>query len=114
MNLIEKLGGYESAYKFHLDRVNSHKTFIYDGLDKELLNYRRENNIFEENDKVVYIYDCENSMLFSVRDITEKGYSFGNDWGWYGVISNTGVGYTFRHATDEEIKAGCRLDSVQY
>ena len=78
--------------------------------EKAALEHRRQHNIFEAGDKVVHIYDCENSMLFTVKDITYNGYSFGNDWGWRGVISDMGVGHTFRHATDAEIKAGKRLE----
>ena len=84
-------------------------SFLQEDLELALLEHRRENNIFEDGDKIVYIYDCENSMLFTVKDITDKGYSFGNDWGWRGVISNMGVGHTFRLATPKEIKAGHRL-----
>lgn len=115
MNLIELLGGYEKA-KNHRDYLASYGSEFAGVSQKEinelntaLLEYRRQHNIFEAGDKVVHIYDCENSMLFTVKDITYNGYSFGNDWGWRGVISNMGVGHTFRHATDEEIKAGKRL-----
>lgn len=73
------------------------------------LAYRREHNIFEVGDLVVYINRCENSMIFKLIEISDSGYAYGNDWGWNGVISNMGVGCTFRHATDEEIKAGRRL-----
>ena len=112
MNLIEQLGGYERA-KHEFEMIKEMKP-IYPGEietnDRLLLEYRRQHNIFENGDKAVYIYDCENSMLFTVKDITDKGYSFGNDWGWRGVISNMGVGNTLRHATDAEIKAGKRLE----
>lgn len=64
---------------------------------------------FKDGDYVVHKYDHENSMLFKVKDITDNGYSYGNDWGWYGVISNMGVGYTFRLATTEEIKADKKI-----
>lgn len=108
MNLIEKLGGYESAYKFHLDRVNSHKTFIYDGLDKELLNYRRENSIFEVGDLVI----LPNRLYL---DALQKITFINKVHGLYQYTDGCcGYGQNIRHATDEEIKAGHRLDSVQY
>lgn len=101
MNLIEKLGGYETAYKFHLDRVNSHKTFIYDGLDKELLNYRRENNIFEVGDLYVYLNewdsDFDNIFKFDKSEFADHLWN---------------INSMIRHATDEEIKAGHRLNDV--
>lgn len=111
MNLIEKLGGYDDSRKSLQWLIDNDEDYIQEesNLYHACLQYRRENNIFEDGDKIVHIYDCENSMLFTVKDITEKGYSFGNDWGWKGVISNMGVGHTFRHATPEEIKAGHRL-----
>ncbi|MDN5644648.1 MAG: hypothetical protein L0G67_04710 [Acinetobacter sp.] len=108
MNLIERLGGYEYLNGFY-KRAVAHG-FTLTEIKDSLLQYRRQHNIFENGDKAVYIYDCENSMLFTVKDITDKGYSFGNDWGWRGVISNMGVGNTLRHATDAEIKAGKRLE----
>lgn len=86
---------------------NPHDSYFW---NKALLEYRRQHNIFEVGDKVVHIYDSGNSMLFTVKDITDHGYSFGNDWGWRGVISNMGVGHAFRHATTKEIKAGKRLE----
>lgn len=113
MNLIEQLGGYDSAKRYleELRKIPLHEqaedtiTFLPD----ELLEYRRANNIFEDKDKVVSINLSEPSYLYTVNDITNKGYSYGNDWGWYGVISVVGVGYSFRHATDLEITAGHRL-----
>lgn len=113
MNLIEKLGGYDSLKKEYEETLpmiqKGYESKSMEVIRLLLLEHRRENNIFEDGDKIVHIYDCENSMLFTVKDITEKGYSFGNDWGWKGVVSDMGVGHTFRLATDEEIKAGHRL-----
>ena len=119
MNLIEQLGGYDVAKNTYeklktemTDKQRNNKIFMgaLSGLGDELTQYRRENNIYENNDFVVYMHDYENSMLFKVKEISDSGYSYGNDWGWYGVISNMGVGYTFRHATPKEIEAGHRLD----
>lgn len=109
MGLIEQLGGYEATKEYL--KKNSH--FInFDGLERfydELLEYRREHNIFEDNDYIVSLHDHEPSHLYIVKNITENGYEYGNDWGWYRVLSNEGVGYNFRHTTGEEIEAGRRL-----
>ena len=115
MSLIEQLGGYEKAkewYAKETKRLGAKGlwSWKFSELQNEMLEYRRENNIFENGDKVVHIYDCENSMIFTVKDISNNGYSFGNDWGWFVVLSNMGVGYTFKHATPQEIEAGRRLD----
>lgn len=103
MGLIERLGGYEAA------KLEGEQWGFDDFLLRKLLEYRRENNIFEHGDYIVWLFDYEPAHLYQVKYITENGYSYGNDWGWYGVLSNEGVGYNFRHATDEEIKAGRRL-----
>ena len=58
----------------------------------------------------MWLFDDEPAHLYTVKHITDKGYDYGNDWGWYGVLSNKGVGHNFRHATDAEIKAGKRLE----
>lgn len=126
MNLIEQLGGYEKAKNIRLGNeedwmfystrkewysdIKHDESFIFiDDLKYQLAQHRRENNIFEDYDKVVAKFDCEPSYLYIVKNISDKGYSYGNDWGWRGVISNSGVDSCFRHATDAEIKAGRRL-----
>ena len=115
--LIEQLGGYEKAKVF----LNA-TSFTIDELimmqrsglrtqhvEKALLEYRRQHSIFEHGDYIVWLFGYEPSHLYKVKYITDKGYSYGNDWGWYGVLSNEGVGHDFRHATELEIKAGHRL-----
>ena len=74
----------------------------------------KANEFFEEGDYIVWLFDCEPAHLYTVKRITDKGYDYGNDWGWYGVLSNKGVGHNFRHASDEEIKTGKRLCTVWY
>lgn len=120
MNLIEQLGGYEKCKEILADAKSSNNIdpviiidgdeFLIDCICDALLEHRRQHGIYENEDKVVHIYGTENSMLFTVNNITDKGYNFGNDWGWRSVISNMGVGNTFRHATDSEIAAGHRID----
>lgn len=130
MNLIEQLGGYEKAkaivdkapcktYTFYNHPYqkgyircfggDGKEYFLVSDIEEALLECRRQHNIFEHGDYIVWLFDYEPSHLYTVKNITEKGYDYGNDWGWYGVLSNEGVGYNFRHATNEEIKAGKRL-----
>lgn len=91
MNLIEQLGGYEAAKK-QVSRLESKGNLVTDeGMKLELLEYRRQHNIFEVGDAMV-IPSRGNGIfhfnaLFSDSDIAEA-----------------------RHATDEEIKAGKRLE----
>ena len=107
MNLIEQLGGYERA-KHEFEMIKEMKP-IYPGEietnDRLLLDYRRQHNIFEVGDKVV---KTNPKLKFEfVREV--KGvFKDGSVWLDY-------VGYKWkypkvRHATDEEIKAGKRLE----
>lgn len=100
MNLIEQLGGYDKASedfkKLHLnlkEQQKSNKVFMdaFDALKTELLEYRRQHNIFEVGDAMI-IPSRGNGIfyfnaLFSDSDIAEA-----------------------RHATDAEIKVGKRLE----
>ena len=102
MNLIEQLGGYSAAKAEANAPVKLKNFFDYDQLDKELLEYRRQHNIFDVGDWVVKTHP-KNTIL----------------WPVLGVYKNGGVWLDYkgfcwkpprvRHATDEEIKAGRRL-----
>ena len=75
MNLIEQLGGYEKTKERLLDLKNSHSKQKYymekaiEFINKtenaiceaeiSLLEYRRSNNIFDEDDLVVFIRDWD-------------------------------------------------------
>lgn len=109
MRIFEQYGGYEVVKQSISNYKQSGDMVTAAGLELKCLEYRRENNIFEDNDYIVSLLDHEPSHLYTVKNITEEGYDYGNGWGWYGVLSNMGVGYNFRHATDEEIEAGRRL-----
>lgn len=111
MNLIEQLGGYERAKAF----LNA-TSFTIDELimmqrsglrtqhvEKALLEYRRQHNIYEAGDLVVSKNGCE-----LVSEITYLQ-------GGLAKIKNEKFDHVyslqdFRHATDEEIKAGKRLE----
>ncbi len=96
MNLIEQLGGYEAA------KAEGEEWGFDDFLNNQLLEYRRQHNIFEVGDLVVKTHP-KNTIL----------------WPVLGVYKNGGVWLDYkgfcwkpprvRHATDAEIKAGKRL-----
>ena len=99
MNLIEQLGGYEKA-KVILQAVGHEH-------DAMLLEYRRQHNIFEVGDKVVYKGEAGLNGLFEIERLTKTGKPktvkterFGNFPCRYCEV---------QHATDEEIQAGHRL-----
>ncbi len=94
MNLIEQLGGYEAAKNF-LGSVSNNKS-PREILTRELSAYRRQHNIFEVGDKVAWINSIapNDPRLFEIEEnLGEKP----DTW-------------SLRHATDEEIKAGKRLE----
>ena len=111
MNLIEQLGGYEETKK-HLDSCwcdDDNKAYILENL----LEYRRQNNIFEVGDKVVFIEsELKNPRLMTVIEVREPICGF--------LMAECSLGITngfypsrYRHATDAEIKAGKRLEVNQ-
>jgi hypothetical protein len=95
MNLIEKYGSYEAIKQAAKNYENSGYRVTAAGLELYCLEYRRQHNIFEVGDKVVWINSIapNDPRLFEVEDdLGEKP----DTW-------------SLRHATDEEIKAGKRL-----
>lgn len=85
MNLVEKLGGYKAA------KAEGEKWGFDDFLNSQLLEHRRQHNIFEIGDLYVF------TEKYSKESVIHKVDSL-----------NSGKG-CIRHATDEEIKAGRRL-----
>ena len=108
MNLIEHLGGYEKAKAVQIRRAMNGVLHEYDfQLVDALLEYRRQHNIFELDDYVVYQGDAGLSGLFRVEKLTKTGKP-------KSVKSNRFGGFPcryceVRHATPEEIKAGRKL-----
>ena len=114
MNLIEQLGGYERA-KHEFEMIKEMKP-IYPGEietnDRLLLEYRRQHNIFEVGDKVVFT-DILNSCVVTFESTEADPMQIV----WLTYPDGT-AGYVFhlnkiKHATDEEIKAGKRLEVNQ-
>lgn len=129
MNLIEQLGGYEKAKEIAFDPLHPQMTHVSnDGrhwvneefshipeiqeqiptmirikdIRKALLEYRRQHNIFEVGDKVVYVDDF---MPDSVSVVSEV-----NDRVWLNDNNAVCIKEMIKHATDAEIKAGKRLE----
>ena len=108
MNIIEQYGGYEEARKA-LDWLHKNDpihSFMKPTLVNELLQYRRENNIYEVRDKVVYKGKAGLSGLFEIETLTKTGKPktvktkrFGNFPCRYCEV---------QHATDKEIAQGYR------
>ena len=105
MNLIEQLGGYERA-KHEFEMIKEMKP-IYPGEietnDRLLLEYRRQHNIFEVGDKVIKTHP-KNTILWPVLGVYKNGGV------WLDYKGFCWKPPSVRHATDEEIKAGKRLE----
>ena len=102
--LIKELGGYDAA-KAHYDEFS--KKIAYPQLRDALLEHRREHNIFEVRDKVVFrecsgIGGASDAIdLMTVKSIDAFGVRMTNSLCPWAI--------QIRHATDEEIQAGHRL-----
>ena len=101
MNLIENLGGYESAKSKFRDNGSLHAG----RLKKALLEYRRQHNIFEPDDYIIHDGELKVFAMWSnaIGGCAYIGYAYAED----GEMAQKDE---FRHATDEEIKAGKRLE----
>ena len=110
MNLIERLGGYENA-KERGKRENVLDDHDFNYIQKALLQHRRQHNIFEVGDKVVFrecsgIGGASDAIdLMAVKSIDAFGVRMTNSLCPWAI--------QIRHATDEEIKAGKRLEVNQ-
>ena len=113
MNLIERLGGYERAKAF----LNA-ASYTMDELikmqrsglrtqhvEKALLEYRRQHNIFEPDDYIIHDGELKVFAMWSnaIGGCAYIGYAYAED----GEMAQKDE---FRHATDEEMKAGKRLE----
>ena len=107
MNLIEQLGGYENARE-RLKRENVLTDSDYNYGQRKLLEYRRQHNIFEVGDKVVFeACFCDEHEGSGYGEIT---YSTMNKRVF--EIDNYYIVFIeeIRHATGGEIKVGKRLE----
>ena len=112
MNLIEQLGGYEHLNGFY-KRAVAHG-FTLTEIKEELLKYRRQHNIFEVGDAVIRKWNGR--LYYLIVDIDNDGQEFlihhdkGAKFKDCRIFDNI---CNFKHATDEEIKAGKRLEVNQ-
>ena len=103
MNLIEQLGGYEHLNGFY-KRAVAHG-FTLTEIKEELLKYRRQHNIYEIGDKIVSTLDGSEDWKNAICEILAFHKKMAITTGFSCAIHH----YDYRHATDEEIKAGRRL-----
>ena len=103
MNLIEQLGGYERAKIIQGSREMGGLPYDLD-LEDALLQYRRQHNIFEEKDNIVFVDEFMHGELMTVAWVRN-----GEVWMDDGAKRCTDL-TMIRHATDAEIKAGKRLE----
>ena len=101
MNLIEQLGGYEAAKNQAKDKSIG---FLVD-INNELLEYRRQHNIYEIGDKIVSTLDGSEDWKNAICEILAFHKKMAITTGFSCAIHH----YDYRHATPEEIKAGRRL-----
>lgn len=103
MNLIEQLGGYEHLNGFY-KRAVAHG-FALTEIKEELLKYRRQHNIFETDDYIIHDGELKVFAMWSsaVEGCAYIGYAYAEN----GEMAHKDE---FRHAADEEIKAGKRLE----
>ena len=115
MSLIEQLGGYEKAkeYLIELQKTPIHEQTedTVTWLPDMLLEYRRFNNIFEVEDKVVSINSAfiEYRGVLNIDFINRFDLMLSDDCKGFEVNAICGWSKIIRHATDEEIAAGHRL-----
>ena len=119
MNLIEKYGSYDAAKtkQQELSKIAADPQLLLVGkiikeigeIEIALLEYRCQHNIFEVGDKVVFT-DILNSCVVTFESTETDPMQIV----WLTYPDGT-AGYVFhlnkiKHATDEEIKAGERLE----
>ncbi len=117
-DLIQKIGGYESARKLLRDQsgmdpevsINGEMVLV-DIVDDALLKYRTERGIFEVGDFVVSECDEDIPILFETIEMQHASF----DW-CVGCRSMSGLITCYlainkiRHATPQEIKTGHRIE----
>ena len=112
MNLIERLGGYEYLNGFY-KRAVAHG-FTLTEIKEELLKYRRQHNIFEVGDSVLPISNYSDQVHFLADWYIENlDFRYTTNSGSWGIIVKSLMDGAWRHATNEEIKAGKRLEVNQ-
>ena len=79
--------------------------------EKAALEHRRQHNIFEVGDSILPISNHSDQVHFlSAWYIENLDFRYTTNSGSWGIIVKSLMGGAWRHATDEEIKAGKRLE----
>lgn len=119
MNLVEQLGGYEQANSklLKMDKILKEVYYSHsnaqkaDELRQAILEYRRQHNIFEKGDPIVF--DISKPFCAKLQpDLMEVINPTYQEHDMIVRIDNQIYvvgGKAVRHATDAEIKAGKRL-----
>ena len=99
--MINSFDEYEAAKNQAKDKSIG---FLVD-INNELLEYRRQHNIFEPDDYIIHDGELKVFAMWSsaVEGCAYIGYAYAEN----GEMAHKDE---FRHATDEEIKAGKRLE----
>lgn len=105
-NLIEQLGGYEAAKRWVDENAPDIKWGYLGEYRIELLEYRRQHKIFEVGDFIVY------GSITALFIVEQEGTPMLLRHSRTGRIFRKPVGGNMRHANDEEIEAGKRLEVV--
>ena len=103
---IKELGGYQVAKERSTPWLLNHGENWRNVKDATLLEYRRQHNIFEEKDNIVFVDEFMHGELMTVAWVRN-----GEVWMDDGAKRCTDL-TMIRHATDAEIKAGKRLEVV--
>jgi len=102
MNLIERFG-YDAASRMSMSEIGLKKDM--EKLQQDLLEYRRQNNIFEVGDRIVIDGKYDKTFMPVLTILDEgKNYYYCDDGQVHKHLINQ-----WRHATPEEIAAGKRL-----
>lgn len=115
INLIEYYGGYDQAKEVLSEAKKGIDPIVYvngeevliDFLTDQMLEYRRQNKIYQSCDKVVYVDGINDNDVYTVKENHGNfvvGDNGGNRGFWTLFIEE------IRHATDAEIEANRRLD----
>lgn len=105
MNLIEQLGGYDKAKK-ELNSPSNTNVFFQCEIEQALLEYRRQHNIFEVGDRVVFkdVEKFKDNMLQVAHVELQKVLDIKSGLNGYTSFDE------IRHAEPEELEAGKRLE----
>lgn len=111
MNLIEQLGGYEKTKEYLKENLCFMSFEALEGFYDALLEHRRQHNIYEVGDAVIRKWNGR--LYYLIVDIDNDGQEFlihhdkGAKFKDCRISDNI---CNFKHANDEEVKAGKRLE----